>query len=148
MLYREHHLDVGGRHPVLQHGAVLEVLGAGPVRQRGEGDPRAGGVLGDVRVQTERLLLIGSVDRDPVIAIPDIATISGIILEWLPGLAVIHRLVDGEAVRLLVAELETDVGQLVFLAEAEREAEVRLGFSVNLDRRSLDLLSGEKCVSY
>ena len=36
----------------------------------------------------------------------------------------VHRLVDGEAVRLLVAELEADVGQLVLLAEAESEADV------------------------
>ena len=126
MLNREHNLDVGGRHPVLQHGAVLEVLGAGPVRQRGEGDPGAGGVLGDVRVQAERLLLVGPVDRHPVVTVPDLATVSGVILERLPGLAVIHRLVDGEAVRLLVAELEADVGQLVLLAEAEREADVSL----------------------
>ena len=77
-------------------------------------------------IKTERLLLVGSVDRHPVVPLPNLATVPGVVLEGLPRLAMVHRLVDCQRVRLLVAELERDIRQLVFLAKGEGEGDVTL----------------------
>ena len=126
MLYWKNHLNIGGCDPILQHRTVLKILGTGSVSQGGEGNPGAGSVLGDVGVQTQRLLLIGSVDGDTVVTLPDLATVSGVILERLPCVAMVHGLVDSKRMWLLVAELKTDVGQLVLLAEGQGEGDVAI----------------------
>ncbi len=45
-------------------------------------------------------------------------------LERLPCSGVIHALVDGHGVRLSVAEVQRDVGQLVLLLERDGQADV------------------------
>ena len=59
---RKNDPDVGGRHPVLQDRAVLEVLGTWPIGQSGKCNP-GWGVVVQVRVEAKRLLLVGAGDR-------------------------------------------------------------------------------------
>ncbi len=51
-------LDVSGRHPVLQHWAVVKVVGRGASFQGAEGDPRARYGL-SVGVGAQGLLFVG-----------------------------------------------------------------------------------------
>ena len=71
--------DVGGGDPVLQDGAVLEVLCAGPAGERGEGDPGAGGLVEVVR-HAERLLLVGARDVDLLLPLERPQAVGGVIL--------------------------------------------------------------------
>ena len=128
MLDGEDHHDVCGRDPVLQHGTVLEVLRAGSVCQGGEGDPGAGPVLADVSVQTQSFLLVSAIYRNSVVSVPNISAVTRVILERLPGLAVIHGLVNCQRVRLLVAELERDVSQFELLTKRQGKADVSVFF--------------------
>ena len=71
--------DVGGGDPVLQDGAVLEVLCAGPAGERGEGDPGAGGLVEVVR-DAERLLLVGARDVHLLLPLERPQAVGGVIL--------------------------------------------------------------------
>jgi len=125
----EYDLHVGGRHPVLEHGAVVEVRGAGTALQRAERDPRHGrrpGPVEPVRVRAQGLLLVGLGDDGPVGPAVHLAALSRVELERLPRLAIIHALVDGDRVRFgrLRAELQVDVRELVLFAQRQRERHV------------------------
>ncbi len=96
----EHDLDVGGRHPVLQHGAVVEVIGGGSALERREADARpAQRVDVAVGVGAERLLLVDLRDdgarRFPV----HLLALTRVELKRHPRFPVVHRLVDGHGVR-------------------------------------------------
>ena len=86
----EDHADVGGRHPVLQHRRVVEVVGGGPSVQRAEGDeaaaerPHVG-----VGVGADRLLLVLLGDDGPVGPVEHLLTLRGVELERRPGAAVV-----------------------------------------------------------
>ena len=71
--------DVCGGDPVLQDGAVLEVLGAGPAGERGEGDPGAGGLV-EVVGDAERLLLVGARDVHLLLPLERPQAVGGVIL--------------------------------------------------------------------
>lgn len=124
----EYDLDVGGRDPVLEHGAVVEVDGAGPALQRAECDARRGrpGPVEPVRVGAQRLLFVGLGDDGPVGPAVHLAALARVELERLPRLAVVHALVHGYRVRFrrLRTELQVDVGELVLLAQRQRERDV------------------------
>lgn len=124
----EYDLDVGGRHPVLEHGAIIEVDGTGTALERAERDPRGRrpGAVEPVRVGAQGLLFVGLGDYGPVGPAVHLATLARVELERLPRLAVVHALVDGNRVRFgrLRAELQVDVRQLVLLAQRQRERHV------------------------
>lgn len=124
----EDDLDVGGRDPVLEHGAVVEVDGTGTALQRAERDPRRGrpGAVEPVRVRAQRLLLVGLGDDGPIGPAVNLAALARVELERLPCLAVVHALVDRYRVgfRGLRAELQVDVRELVLLAQRQRERHV------------------------
>jgi len=124
----EYYLQVGGRHPGLEDGAVVEVDGAGPALERAERDPRRRrpGPVEPVRVGAQGLLLVGLGDDHPVGAAVHLATLSRVELERLPRLAVVHALVNGYRVRFgrFRAELQVDVRQLVLLAQRQGERHV------------------------
>lgn len=77
-------------------------------------------------IGASRLLLVGLGDGGAIRSAVDPTTLRRVELERLPGLAVIHGLVDRDRVRLggARAELQTDVRQLVLLAERESEGDV------------------------
>lgn len=126
----EHHADVGGGHPVLQHRRVVKVGGGRSALQGAEGDSadRTEAVPAGVTmtIGASRLLLVGLGDGGAIRSAVDPTTLRRVELERLPGLAVIHGLVDRDRVRLggARAELQTDVRQLVLLAEREGEGDV------------------------
>lgn len=124
----EYDLDVGGGHPVLEHGAVVEVARARPALERAERDAGRGraGPVEPVRVRAQRLLLVGLGDDRAVRPAVHLAALARVELERLPRLAVVHALVDGHRVRFgrPRAELQVDVRQLVLLAQRQRERHV------------------------
>lgn len=124
----EYNFHVGGRHPVLEHGAVVEVDGAGPALERAERDPgrRRPGPVEPVRVGAQGFLFVGLGDDGPVGTAVHLATLSRVELERLPRLAVVHALVHGNRVRFggLWAELQVDVRELVLFAQGQRERHV------------------------
>ena len=121
----ERHPDVSGCHPVLQHGAVVEVVGRRTTFQRAEGD--AGSTVGvdvTVCVRTESLLLVGLGDLAPRRPAVHLVALTRVVLERDPRLAEVDALVDGHGVGPHGTELKTDVGQLVALAQTQRESHV------------------------
>ena len=117
--------DVRRRHPILQDGAVLEIESARPAFHSTEGDAGAGQrVQQGMGVGAKGLLLVGFGDDGPVGPSVQFATLRRIVLERLPRLAEIHRLVDGETVGFAPAELEADVRQFVFLTQRQRQRHV------------------------
>jgi len=126
MFYWKNHHNIRCSHPILQNRAVLKILSTGPVCQSGECNSGPGFVLRDVGVQAQGLLLVGPVDVDPVVAVPDLPALSRVILEWLPRLAVVHGFVNSQGVGLLVAKLQGDVGKLVLLPQGQGEGDVAL----------------------
>lgn len=124
----EYDFDVGGRHPVLEHGAVVEVDGAGTALKRAERDPRGRrpGAVEPVRIGTQSFLFVGLGDDGPVGPTVHLAALARVKLERLPRLAVVHALVDGYRVRFgrLRAKLQIDVRQLVLFAQRQRERHV------------------------
>lgn len=139
----EHDADVGRRHPVLQHRRVVEVGGRRPALERAERDPADGrepvAARVPMAVRAPRLLLVRLRDGGPVRPPVDAAALGRVELERLPGLAVVHRLVNRDRVRLgrLRAELQADVGQLVLLAQGEGQGHVvgRRGETLRRDER-------------
>ena len=123
-LVKDHH-DVGGRHPVLQDGAVVEVVGGGPALQGAEGHPGPGQRV-DVAVglRAQGLLLVGLGDGGPRGLAVHLLAVAGVVLEGHPRLAVVHALVDAHGVGPGGAELQADVGQLVLLVQAQLERDV------------------------
>ena len=71
--------DICGRDPVLEDGAVLEVLRAGPAAERGEGDPGAGGLV-EVVGDAQRLLLVGPRDVHLLLALERPEAVGRVIL--------------------------------------------------------------------
>lgn len=125
----EYDFDVGGRHPVLEHGAVVKVGGAGPTVQRAECDPRCGeraNTVEPVGIRAQSLLLVGLGDYGAVRPAVYFAALTRIELERLPCLAVVHALVYGNRVGFggLGAELQVDVSDLVLLAQRQGECDV------------------------
>lgn len=126
----EDYPDVGGGHPVLQHRRVVEVGGGRSALEGAEGDPadRAEAVAAGVAVAVGApgLLLVRLGDGRAIRPAVDPAALRRVELKGLPGLAVVHRLVDRDRVRLggARAELQADVGQLVLLAEREGQGDV------------------------
>lgn len=121
--------DVRGGHPILQDRRGVEVVGGGPAFQGAEGDPGGVGArraLSEVRVGAEGLLLVRLADHQAVRASVDLAALRRVKLERLPGASVVHGLMDGDRVGLPAAELQTDVGEFVLLAQGEREGDVAL----------------------
>jgi len=124
----EYNFHVGGRHPVLEHGAVVKVDGAGPALERAERDPgrRRPGPVKPVRVGAQGFLFVGLGDDGPVGTAVHLAALSRVELERLPRLAVVHALVHGYRVRFggLGTELQVDVRELVLFAQGQRERHV------------------------
>ena len=58
---------------------MLEVLGAGPAGERGEGDPGAGGLV-EVVGDAERLLLVGARDVHLLLPLERPQAVGGVIL--------------------------------------------------------------------
>lgn len=124
----EHHAHVRGRHPVLQHGGHVEVGRARTPFQRAEGESSSAGVLAtqSVGIGASRFLLVSGshsrLIRTPVHP-PALARVK---LKRLPCQAIIYTLVNRDRIRSrrFRAELEADVGELVLLAEGEREGDV------------------------
>lgn len=54
----------------------------------------------------------------------NLATLTGVVLEWMPGFPVIHTFEDGHRVRFCVTKLKTDVSELVFLAQAQYSCDI------------------------
>jgi len=121
----EHYPDIGSGHPILQHRRVVEVGGGRSTLQSAEGDPAdrtetiSAGVT--MAVGAPSLLLIRLGDGRAIGPAVDPAALRRIELKRLPSLAVVHGLVDRDGVRLGGArtELQTDIRQLVLLAERE-----------------------------
>ena len=90
----EDHFDVRGGHPVLKDRRVVEVSGAGPSFQSAERYPRSHGRVADeaVRVGTQGFLFVGFGDRGAVRSPVEFPALSGVELERLPSLAVVHAL--------------------------------------------------------
>lgn len=126
----EHYPDVGSGHPVLQHRRVVEVGGGRSTLQSAEGDPAdwtetvPAGVT--MAVGATGLLLVRLGDGRAIGPAVDPAALRRVELKRLPGLAVVHGLVDRDRVRLggARAELQADVRQLVLLAEREGQGDV------------------------
>ena len=121
----ERHPDVGGRHPVLQHGTVVEVVGRRTAFERAEGDARAA-VRIDVAVgvRAEGFLLVRLGDLPARWAVVHFAALTGVVLEGDPRLAKVDAFVDGHRVWPHGAELQTDVGELVPFAQTQGERHV------------------------
>ena len=56
----------------------------------------------------------------PILPSIDLATLTRVVLKGMPRLAVVHALEDGHTVRLGVAKLQANVGELVLLAQRQR----------------------------
>jgi len=126
----EHHPDVGGGHPVLEYRRVVEVGSGGPALERAEGNSadRAKAVAARVTVAVGApcLLFVRLGDGRAIRPAVHAATLRRVELKRLPGLAVVHGLVDRDGVRLggTRAELQAHVRELVLLAEGEGEGDV------------------------
>ncbi len=68
----------------------------------------------------------------PILPSVDLAALTGVVLKGMPGLAVVHALEDGHRVRLGVAELQTNVGELVLLAQRQRDGDILVGAAEGL----------------
>lgn len=98
----------------LEDGAVVEVVGAGPALQRGEGHVPAGErrdvaeVVGAVRL----LLVLAGADEAAARLLVGLLAGAAVVLVGHPGAALAGPLVDGEALRAAGVELEADVGDV------------------------------------
>ena len=116
----EHDPNVGGRHPVLQDRAGVEL----PRRRSTlEGDERhpgapatrhqaAAAAGGGSDVGTERLLLVGSTDYASLRTTVLLATLRRVEVERRPRTSVVGTLVDCHGVRGRRTELQADVCRL------------------------------------
>jgi len=126
----EHHPDVGGGHPVLEYRRVVEVGSGRPALERAESNSadRAKAVTARVTVAVGApcLLFVRLGDGRAIRPAVHAATLRRVELKRLPGLAVVHGLVDRDGVRLggTRAELQAHVRELVLLAEGEGEGDV------------------------
>lgn len=107
----------------LQDGAVVEVVGAGPTLQRGEGHVPTG-ERRDVAevVGAERLLLVlAGADETVVHLLVGLLTGAAVVLVRHPGAPLGGPLVDGEALWTAGVELKTDVGDVEGLTCRKQE---------------------------
>lgn len=98
----------------LQDGAVVEVVGAGPALQRGEGHVAAG-ERRDVAevIGAERLLLvIAGADEAAVQLLVRLLARAAVVLVRHPRRLLAAALVDGEALRAAGVELQPHVGDV------------------------------------
>ena len=135
----ERHLDVGGGDPVLQDGAAVELVRRRPALEGAEGDARRARPPASRRVTehlgAQRLLLVALRDqplRPPTVHLLALARVE---LKRRPGAAEVDALVDRHRVRARRAELQTDVGEFVPLAEAEDQRLVGDGVGALRQRR-------------
>ncbi len=89
-----------------------------------------------MRVDAERLLLVGPGDVHGLVPAEDLLAVAGVVLERLPSLAVVHALVDGQ-----VLGLAGHVGHAHPAAEAQGGGGVESAAEVDGDVRELELLS-------
>lgn len=126
----EDYSDVGGGHPVLENGRVVEIGGRWSALEGAEGDStdRSEAVAPGVAmaVRAPGLLLVGLGYGSPVGPSVDLLAHGRVELEGLPGLAVVHGLVNCDGVWFggLGAELKTYVSQFVLLAQGECQGDV------------------------
>lgn len=107
----------------LQDGAVVEVVGAGPALQRGEGNVSAS-ERRDVAevVSAERLLLVlASADEAAVHLVVGLLAGAAVVLVGHPGPPFAGPLVDGETLWTAGVELEADVGDVEGLTCRKQE---------------------------
>lgn len=96
----EDHLDVGGRHPVLQHRGVVEVMRRRSAVQGAEGDESTcQRVHVRVGVRADGLLLVLLGYCGLILPVVHLLALSGVILKRHPRLAVVHGLVDCHRLR-------------------------------------------------
>lgn len=139
----EHDADVGRGNPILEHRGIVEIGSRRPAFEGAERDPSDGrepvAACVSVTVGASRLLLVRLGDGRPIRPSVDTAALGRIELERLPGLPVVHRFVNCDRVRLgrLRAELQADVGQLVFFSQGEGQGHVvwRRGETLRRDER-------------
>lgn len=62
-----------------------------------------------------------------VLSAVHLATLTRVVLERMPGLAVVHALEDGHRVGLGVTELQTNVGELVLFAQPQCDSHILTG---------------------
>jgi len=96
----EDHTDVGGRHPVLEHRAAVEVLGGGsPIKCAEGNEPTGEGVEVGEPISAEGLLLVLLGDSGFAWFAIDLTALGGVVLVRHPGLAIVHGFEDGSGLR-------------------------------------------------
>lgn len=68
----------------------------------------------------------------PILATVDFPALTRVVLKGMPRLPVIHALEDGHWVGFSGAELETDISQLIFLAQTQGQSDVLVDLSERL----------------
>lgn len=115
----EYDAYIGGSDPILQHGRCVQIPGGGTTLQGAECD--AGCTRSSGWCTAAWLLLVvlghGVATGSPI----DATALGAVVLEGLPAMAMIGALEDHQGVGAWGAwtELQTHIGQLVFLAQRE-----------------------------
>lgn len=121
----EDHFDVGGRHPVLEHRGVVEVVRRRSAVQGAEGyEPTCQRVHVCVGVRADRLLLVLLCDSCLVLPVVHLLALSRVKLKWHPRFAIVHGLVDRHGLGSGWAELQAHICDLKLFTQGQGEGDV------------------------
>lgn len=121
----------------LQDGAVVEVVGAGPALQRGEGHVAAGERRDVAEIVGAKclLLVLAGADEAAVQLLVRLLARAAVVLVRHPRRPLAAALVDGEALRAAGVELQPHVGDVERLACGQRIEGRMEGSKVNVETK-------------